>query len=75
MKSLLKKSRHTTGLFTGLTIDHDFNEPGNAKSLFFLAHLAGFNRTIVELKFVSDKSIGRAACRFNRTIVELKSST
>jgi hypothetical protein len=50
MKSLVKKSRHATGLFTGLPIDDDFEEPGSANSLFFLAHLAGFNRTIVELK-------------------------
>jgi len=50
MKSLLKKSRHTTGLFTGLPIDDDFEEFGRANTLFFLSHLAGFNRTIVELK-------------------------
>ena len=72
MKSLLKKSRHTTGLFTGLTIDDDFNEPGNAKSLFFLAHLAGFNRTIVELKYKSLNIEHSIEDCFNRTIVELK---
>ena len=35
----------------------------------------GFNRTLVELKFIKKKEVVRGKARFNRTLVELKFGT